>query len=314
MRLILTGASGFIGRNVLLRAPREWEILALYHQATDLEAFVSRHRLAHVRPLKCNLTDEAEVRAVAAAAGGRADSALHLAANSDPTASAGRPRWDLESNAIGLINLLEHCPLGHVALASSGAVYDGLVGDVEPSTPVDPHLPYAISKLASEQYLRYFAERRHAVDSFVNVRFFGAYGPYEPERKITTRWLRAVMAGQRSFTVRGNGQNLIDFMYVDDAVDAFLALATAAGYSGTVDLASHAPLSVTDVVQTMARVLGVEISVAHQGHTEEFIQFFSVDRTMRERFGFQPKTSFEEGVRRLHAHFVQEGSGVGQSA
>ena len=314
MKLILTGASGFVGRNVLLRAPREWEILALYYQATDLEAFVSRHRLAHVRPVKCNLTDEAEVHAVAAAAGGRADAALYLAANSDPTPSAARPRWDLESNTVALITFLEHCQVGRVVFASSGAVYDGLVGDVTPSTPVDPHLPYAISKLASEQYVRFFAERRRAIDSFVNVRFFGAYGPHEPERKITTRWLRAVMAGQRSFTVRGNGHNLIDFMYVDDAVDAFLALATAVGYSGTVDLASHAPVSVNDVVKTMARVLGVEVSVAHQGNTEEFIQFISVDRTMRERFGFEPKASFEDGVRHLHAHFVQEGSGVGQSA
>ena len=313
MKLILTGASGFIGRNVLLRAPREWEILALYHQATDLEAFVSRHRLAHVRPVKCNLTDEAEVRAVAAA-GGRADAALYLAANSDPTPSAARPRWDLELNTVALITFLEHCQVGRMVFASSGAVYDGVVGDVTPSTPVDPHLPYAISKLASEQYVRFFAERRRAIDSFVNVRFFGAYGPHEPERKITTRWLRAVMAGQRSFTVRGNGLNLIDFMYVDDAVDGFLALATAAAYSGTVDLASHAPVSVNDVVHTMARVLGVEVSVAHQGITEEFIQFISVDRTMRQRFGFEPKVSFEDGVRRLHAHFVQEGSGVGQSA
>jgi UDP-glucose 4-epimerase len=314
MKLILTGASGFVGRNVLLRAPRDWEILALYHHATDLEAFVSRHRLAHVRPLKCDLADEAQVRAMAAAAGGRADASLYLAANGDPTASATRPRWDLESNAVALINFLEHCPVGHIAFVSSGAVYDRLVGDVTPATPVEPRLPYAISKLASEQYVRFFAERRHAIDSFVNVRFFGAYGPYEAERKITTRWMRAVMAGQRSFTVRGNGQNLIDFMYVDDAVDAFLALATASGYSGTVDLASHAPVSVNDVVQTMARVLGVEMSVVHQGHTEEFIQFISVDRTMRERFGFEPKTSFEDGVRRLHAHFVREGSGVGQSA
>jgi UDP-glucose 4-epimerase len=314
MKLILTGASGFVGRNVLLRAPRDWEILALYHHAADLEAFVSGHRLAHVRPIKCDVTNEADVRAVAAASGGRADAALHLAANSDPTASAARPRWDLESNTVGLINLLEHCPVGRVVLASSGAVYDGLVGDVTPSTPVDPHLPYAISKLASEQYLRYFAERRHAVDSFVNVRFFGAYGPYEPERKITTRWMRAVMAGQRSFTVRGNGQNLIDFMYVDDAVDGFVALTTAAGFAGTVDLASHTPISVNDVVQTMARVLDVNVSVTHQGQTEEFIEFVSADRTMRDRFGFEPKTSFEDGLRRLHAHFMREGSGVGQSA
>jgi UDP-glucose 4-epimerase len=314
MKLILTGASGFVGRNVLLRAPREWEIVALYHHATDFEAFVSRHQLGHVRPLKCDLTDEAQVSAVGATLGDRADAALYLAANSDPTASASRPRWDLESNAVAALNFLEHCSVRHMVFVSSGAVYDGLVGDVTPSRPVEPRLPYAISKLASEQYVRFFAERRHAFDSFVNVRFFGAYGPYEPERKITTRWMRAVMAGQRAFTVRGNGQNLIDFMYVDDAVDAFLALTTAARFAGTLDLASHAPVTVNDVVQTMARVLGVEVSVAHQGHTEEFIQFSSVDRTMRDRFGFEPKTSFEDGLRRLHAHFVREGPGVGQSA
>ena len=45
-------------------------------------------------------------------------------------------------------------------IVSSGAVYDGLTGEVTPATPVSPRLPYAISKLASEQYLRFFAERR----------------------------------------------------------------------------------------------------------------------------------------------------------
>jgi nucleoside-diphosphate-sugar epimerase len=314
VKLILTGASGFIGRNVLLRAPREWDILALYQHSTDLEAFVAHHRLSHVRPIKCDLLDEADVCAVAAAEGGGADAVLYLAANGDPTASADRPRWDLESNTVALVTFLEHCPVGHVVYASSGAVYDGLVGDVSPSTPVDPRLPYAISKLASERYVRFFAERRHAIGSFVNVRFFGAYGPYEPQRKITTRWMRAVMAGQREFTLRGNGENLIDFMYVDDSVEGFLRLTAAAGFSGTVDFASGAPVSVNAVVHTMARVLGADVSIAHQGHTEEFIQFRTVDRTMRERFGFVPKTSFEEGVRRLHAHLVQEGSGVGQSA
>jgi UDP-glucose 4-epimerase len=314
MRLIVTGASGFIGRNVLLRAPREWEILALYHHATDLEAFVARHRLAHVRPIACDLLDEAAVRAMAAAVGGRADAALYLAANSDPTASASRPRWDLESNTVALVNFLEYCPVGHLVYTSSGAVYDGLVGEVSPATRVEPRLPYAISKLASEQYVRYFAERRHAIGSFVNVRFFGAYGPYEPSRKITTRYLRAVMAGQREFTLRGNGENLIDFMYSDDAVDGFLRLASADGFSGTVDFASGAPVSINEVVQTMARVLGADVRIAHHGQTEEFIQFHSADRTMRERFGLVPRTSFEDGIRRLHAHFVQEGSGVGQSA
>jgi UDP-glucose 4-epimerase len=168
---------------------------------------------------------------------------------------------------------------------------------------VAPLLPYAISKLASEHYLRAFAERSKTVASYVNVRFFGAYGPYEPHRKITTKWMRAVMAGQREFTLRGNGENLIDFMYVDDAVDGFLAVTAGAGWSGTVDFASGCPVSVNTVVTTMAKVLEADVTIRHEGHTEEYIQFHSVDQAMRERFGVKPSISFEDGVRRLH-HFL----------
>jgi nucleoside-diphosphate-sugar epimerase len=171
---------------------------------------------------------------------------------------------------------------------------------------VSPRLPYAIAKLASEQYVRFFVERRKTIASYVNVRFFGAYGPYEPLRKITTRWMRAVMEGQRELTVRGDGENLIDFMYVDDAVDGFLALTAAAGARATVDFASGAPVSVNDVVRAMGRTLGVEIAMKHAGHSEEYIQFHTIDRTMRERFGVQPTISFADGVARLHRFLTSE--------
>jgi nucleoside-diphosphate-sugar epimerase len=100
--------------------------------------------------------------------------------------------------------------------------------------------------------------------------------------------------------VRGNGENLVDFMYVDDAVDGFLALTSAAGYSGTVDFASGTPVSVNAVVQTMARVLDASVTIRHEGQTEEYIQFRSADTSMRDRFGFVPRVAFEDGVRRLH--------------
>jgi len=303
MRVILTGASGFIGHNVLLRAPRDWDIIAVSHRTPGLDAFVAEHRLSHVHPVQCDLTDAGAVQALAAQAG-RADAALYLAANGDPAASAERPRWDLESNTVALVTFLEHCPVDHLVYLSSGAVYDGLLGAVTPATPVTPRLPYAISKLASEQYVRFFAERRHAIGSYINVRFFGAYGPYEPTRKITTRWLLALAAGQREFVLRGNGQNLIDFIYVDDAVDGMLRLVQAAGTSATVDFASGAPVSIDAIVQAMARTLGVDVTVRHEGDTEEYIQFHSVDATMRERFGFVPAIAFEDGLKRL-ADFLQ---------
>jgi UDP-glucose 4-epimerase len=297
-RLLVTGASGFIGRNVLLRAPRDWDIVAVAHQTPGLEAFVAAQRLSNVRVVRCDLTDAAAVDALAAEAGG-ADAALYLAANGDPAASAERPRWDLESNTVALVTFLEHCPVDHLVYLSSGAVYDGLVGSVSPDTACSPRLPYAISKLAAEQYVRFFSERRRRPASYINVRFFGAYGPYEPPRKITTRWLLALGAGQREFTLRGNGENLIDFMYVDDAVDGMLRLVRAAGTSATVDFASGAPASVNAVVQAMARTLGVDVTVRREGHTEEYIQFHTVDSTMRDRFGVSPAISFDDGLRRL---------------
>lgn len=301
MKVVVTGASGFIGHNVLLRAPREWDVYAVYHSTPGLEEFVAQHGLDNVRPVRCDLLNVSDVKALAQTIGGKPEAMLYLAANGDPAASAERPRWDLELNTLALVTCLEHCPADHVVYLSSGAVYDGVSGAVSPATAVSPRLPYAIAKLASEQYVRFFAEQRGSVSSYVNVRFFGAYGPYEPARKITTRWLQALAAGQREFVIRGDGKNLIDFMYVDDAVAGFLALVKSRGQRMTVDFASGSPVSVNDVVRTMAATLGVEVSVRHEGRVAEYIQFHTVDAAMRERFGVTPSIAFADGLTRLSA-------------
>jgi nucleoside-diphosphate-sugar epimerase len=305
MRLVVTGASGFIGRNVLLRAPRDWQVLALFHAARDFEAFIEEHELSHVRPIRCDLLDPVAVRAAADAAGGRADAVLYLAANGDPARSANEPRHDLQANTTALVNFLEQWSADHLVYVSSGAVYDGLKGDVSPGTPVSPRLPYAISKLASEHYVRFFSEWRRSLGSYINVRFFGAYGPYEAERKITTRWLHAMTGGQREFVIRGDGRNLIDFMYVDDAVDGFLALVRSCGTSLTVDFASGRPTTVNDVVHAMARALGVSITVRHEGQVPEYIEFRSIDSAMRERFAVEPTIGFTEGFARFQRFFTE---------
>jgi nucleoside-diphosphate-sugar epimerase len=302
MKMIVTGASGFLGRNVLLRAPREWDIVAVYHRTADFPAFLVEHGLARVTPVGCDLESADAVRELAQRVG-HADAALYLAANGDPAASTARVRWDLELNTVAVVNFLERCSVDRMVFMSSGAVYDGRTGPVTPATPVSPLLPYAISKLASERYVQFFAERRRTVATYANVRFFGAYGPFEAPRKITTRWLRGVMAGQREFTIRGDGRNLIDVMYVDDAVDALLGLVRDTTFSGTTDLAFGAPVTIDAVVAAMSRAIGVDVIVRHEGEVPEYIEFRSADRTLRDRFGFAPSISLEDGIRRLHAFF-----------
>ena len=254
------------------------------------------------------------VRAAARTSGAPADAALYLAANSDPARSSRDPGDDLRANTVAVVTFLEQWPVRHLVYLSSGAVYDGLSGAVTPATPVSPVLPYAISKLASEQYVRFSAERRGQPSSYVNDRFFGAYGPYEPDRKITTRWLLALAAGQREFMLRGDGQNLIDFMYVNDAVDGLLKLVERPGERLTVDFASGSPVSVNEIVAVMARVLDVNVVVRHEGVTEEYITFWSDDRTLRERFDIVPSTSFESGLREFRAFFLRERDQAGKAS
>jgi len=313
MRVLITGASGFIGRNVLLRSPREWQVTALYHNTLGFPAFAAGHGLSHVEAIRCDLTSSGDVTALVRRIGA-IDVCLHLAANGDPAKSASHPAIDLQQNSLAIVTLLEQLRAARFVYVSSGAVYDGLTGEVTPDTPVSPRLPYAISKLASEHYVRAFAERMRTIGSYVNVRFFGAYGPHEPARKVTTRWLSALMQGRRELTIRGDGENLVDFMYVDDAVDGLLRLMGAPAFSGTIDFASGTPVTINDVAVALSHVLGIETTVRHEGHTEEYIRFRSADRTMRDRFALTPAVPFDEGIRRLRQHLLQEARDASQPA
>ncbi len=311
MKLLVTGASGFIGRNVLLRAPRDWEITAVYHQ-TELADFLRSRGIANVRPVRCDLARPEAVRSNLTSLG-KWDACLYLAANGDPTRSESVPAWDLESNTLALLNLMDAVSIGHLVYVSSGAVYDGLRGPVSPASPVAPVLPYAISKLASERYIRFYAERRGSLEYYTVVRFFGAYGPYEPSRKITTRLITDLgLEGKRTFTLRGDGKNLIDFMYVDDAVDGFLALVRAPGRQ-VIDFPSGSPTTLDELVQAAAEALNVAVEIRHQGHTAEYISFYSTDRTMSDTFGVKPLIPLREGLGRLAAHLRGQG-GAGRGA
>jgi UDP-glucose 4-epimerase len=131
MRLIITGASGFLGKNMLLGAPRNWEIVALYNNA-NIEGFLRDRGLNNVKTERCDLANPQEVAALAERIGPEFDACLYLAANTVVPLSVENPIFDLQTNTISVINFLENFRGNRFIYLSSGAVYDSLSGQVDP--------------------------------------------------------------------------------------------------------------------------------------------------------------------------------------
>lgn len=307
MRLLITGASGFIGKNFLLNS-RDYEIIALYNKSRDFLEFLDKNELHNVTAVRCDLRQGDDVKRMFDSMGS-IDTCLYMAANSDPGYSFHKPLEDLNSNLFALINFLEHFQGERVIFMSSGAVYDGLKGMVSPESKLEPRLPYAISKLASEYYIKFYSEKRKSFSTYTILRFFGAYGPHEPERKIYSKLVKTFsIEGENSFEIYGDGENYIDAMYVDDTITALLKVVEKDSGSAVLDFCASDPIRIKDLILRAGRTFGKEDArVIKRGVSHEHIEFFVSLEGFNRIYKFTPEISLEAGLRKLDRFLRRDG-------
>ena len=263
MRLLITGTSGFIGKNLVPSLPTEWDICIAAHAVINANSALPSHF----------------------------DACVYLAGNGDPNRSCEDPAYDLNANTGTLLNLF-----------SGGITFDKFIYFSSGAVYLDPPIPYSISKRASEQYLQYLKWQGRIKDLTI-VRFFGAYGPHEPERKIYTRLVRRFgIEKNPRFTIRGDGTNLIDAMYISDTIDAIHLLLDNHLGVDTIDLSSKEPMTITDLVIKAGKVFGIVPEISYVGEVAEPIDFISTDFTLERDLGFEPTVSLEDGLKHLCGH------------
>lgn len=302
MKVLITGASGFIGKNLLLSMPLDWKVIATYNESTNFNNFIKTYSLDHIIPFKVDLLKKDNIGKLLKMTN-HFDCCVYLAANGDPAVSVREPAYDLLSNTLTLVNLLEQISFDKFIYFSSGAVYHGIKGAVTPSIPVNPSLPYGISNLASENYVNAF-QKEGRIQKAIVVRFFGAYGPFEPGRKIFSKLVKSFGIDRNGiFTIRGDGCNLIDAMYVDDTIRAIHILIKNDIHNNTIDLFSGHPMTIKDLVESAAHIFNINAEILHQGESSEYIEFFSTHNFLSEKYGFYPNISLETGLLSLLSHF-----------
>jgi UDP-glucuronate 4-epimerase len=232
MKILVTGAAGFIGAHCVLRLLRDG------HQVFGLDNFndyydpqLKRDRVdwvqeqvGHFQLATVDLADASAIEALFVRE--KPDVVIHLAAQAGVRYSLENPRAYLDSNLSGFLNMLESCrrhPVQHLIYASSSSVYGA-----------NQHTPYSVQDGVNHPLSLYAATKKanelmaHSYSHLFGIactglRFFTVYGPWGRPDMSPIQFARAIAEGQ-PLKLFNYGQHQRDFTYIDDIIESIARL------------------------------------------------------------------------------------------
>ena len=325
MKILVTGAAGFIGMHVAER------LLAAGHQVTGLDNLndyydpaLKQARLARLRDLpgfafqRLDLADGAGMRALFAAGG--FERVVHLGAQAGVRYSLTNPQVYLDSNVTGTLNVLEGCRhhgVGHLVFASTSSVYG-----LNTRMPFSPHHGvdhplslYASTKRAGELLCHNYAALFGL--PVTALRFFTVYGPWGRPDMSPMLFAQKMLAGQ-PIDVFNGGHHRRDFTYIDDIVEGVVRAcdhvatpdpawdsaapdpATSRAPYRIYNIGNQSPVELLRFIGLLEENLGVKAQMNFLPLQPGDVPDTLADCSDLERaVGFQPSTPIEEGVRRF---------------
>ena len=323
MKLLVTGAAGFIGMHASKRLlERGHDVFGIDNLNPYYDPALKRARLDLLRPLPgfaFEQIDIADERALAAVFEARPfDAVLHLAAQAGVRYSLENPMAYVSSNVAGFLNILEGCRrsrIAHLCYASSSSVYGANTEmPFREEDRVDrPVSLYAATKRANEL----MAESYSASFGIpcTGLRFFTVYGPWGRPDMALFIFTRAILEG-KPIRVFNGGDMLRDFTYIDDIVDAVTAIVERphpdAPKARLFNVGHGAPVKLMDFVRAIERALGrtAQIELAPMQTGDVQATYASTEK-LRAEIGYAPPTPIEVGVERFIAWYRKHYAGTG---
>jgi dTDP-glucose 4,6-dehydratase len=327
-RILVTGGAGFIGSAVVREIIR-----ATPHQVMVVDKLTYAGNLANLGPVandsrfgfvRADIADAAKMRETVRSF--RPDVIMHLAAESHVDRSIDGPGEFVQTNVVGTFSLLQ-AALGYWRTVSRAARQefrfhhvstDEVFGSLGPeglfteTTPYQPNSPYSASKAASDHLVRAWHHTYGLPVVLSNCS--NNYGPYHfPEKLIPLTILNALEG--KPLPVYGKGENVRDWLYVEDHSRALLMIAERGRVGESYNVGGNNEKSNLEVVRTICALMDELAPDLRIGPREKLINFvqdrpghdlrYAIDASkMRNELGWSPAETFESGLRRTVAWYL----------
>jgi dTDP-glucose 4,6-dehydratase len=331
MRLLVTGGAGFIGANLL----RGWAARHPEDLLCNVDKLTYAANPAYLAPLegspsyrfeRADIVDRGAVRRIVRDF--RPEGVIHLAAESHVDNSIAGPEPFVMTNVLGTFNLLEECRLfwseeggglsgkrfHHV---STDEVYGSLGPSDPPFTersPYRPSSPYSATKAASDHLVR-ACHRTWGMDTVI-TNCSNNYGPSQHREKLIPTVIAAALA-RRPIPVYGTGENVRDWLFVEDHCSAIEAVFRRGAAGETYNIGTRNERRNIDLVRRVCAILDETAGGGPAGGHGSLVAFvgdrpghdlrYAIDPSKLEReLGWRSATGFDEGLRRTVAWYVEE--------
>lgn len=328
---LVTGGCGFVGSNIAQRLLRDGIKVTLFDNLSRKGSSENLGWLRGIGSVKFIGGDIADREQIGGAIREtRPDVIFHLAGQVAMTTSVENPMRDFQTNVMGSVNLLEavriECPEASVLYSSSNKVYGALAAvnlreeefryaapdspnGIGEYAPLDFRTPYGCSKGAADQYFLEYA-RTYGLRTAV-FRHSTIYGGRQ-HSTYDQGWVgwfcqQALLQKQdpasAPFTISGDGKQVRDLLYVDDAVDCYLEAAqqmvkiTGQAFNIGGGIANSS--SLLELFHELEKLLGIRLNFTRREWRHEDQRFFVADCTkVSSATGWRPRVSKQEGIRR----------------
>lgn len=304
-RVLVTGAAGFVGANLVHRLVEEGHavsaLVAPQHAAWRLQSLSGR-----IEAVSADLRDAATLSAVVETI--RPEWVFHLAAH-------GAYSWQkdvvdiMATNVTGTVNLVEAClKVGIEALVNTGSSSEYGIQDHAPreSDPVEPNSIYAVSKASAT----FFCRRRAGETGLrmPTLRLYSVYGPWEDPRRLMPAVMLHGLAGGYSPLVAP--ETARDFVYIDDVVDAYLLAAERPlSDPGAIYNVGSGRQSTLREVASLSRDLfglkGEPVWGSMAPRSWDTTVWVSDSRKIQEELSWRPRVSLQRGMEQFARWFRQ---------